>query len=111
MISTAKGRRVAITGIGAYAPDRVLTNEELSTMVATSDEWIMERTGIRERRIAAPEQALSDVCLPAARQALDAAGVQAADVDLLVVATVTPDMLFPSTGAILADTMGMRDAA
>jgi 3-oxoacyl-[acyl-carrier-protein] synthase-3 len=71
----------------------------------------MERTGIRERRIAAPEEALSDVALPAAEQALDAAGVRAQDVDLIIVATVTPDMVFPSTGALLADTLGAKDAA
>ena len=66
-------------------------------MVDTSDEWIMERTGIRERRIAADEQALSDLSLPAARQALEQAGIDGADIDLLIVATVTPDMMFPST--------------
>jgi 3-oxoacyl-[acyl-carrier-protein] synthase-3 len=87
-----------------------MTNEELSTMVDTSDEWIIERTGIRERRIAAPEQALSDLCRPAIEQALAQAGVEASSVDLLVVATVTPDMAFPSTGAILADDLGMPDA-
>jgi 3-oxoacyl-[acyl-carrier-protein] synthase III len=111
MLATAQGRRVGITGLGAFAPERVLTNDELSAMVDTSDEWIMERTGIRERRIAEPEQALSDLCLPAAWQALDDAGVAAREVDLLIVATVTPDMAFPSTAAIMADTMGMPDAA
>ncbi len=110
MLGTA-GMRVAITGLGAYAPERVLTNAELSTMVDTSDEWIMARTGIRERRIAAPEQALSDICLPAAREALAAAGVEAASIDLLIVATVTPDMAFPSTAAILADVLGATNAA
>jgi 3-oxoacyl-[acyl-carrier-protein] synthase-3 len=88
-----------------------LTNDELSTMVDTSDEWIVERTGIRERRIAAPEEALSDISMPAAEQALDRAGVRAEDVDLVIVATVTPDMAFPSTGAILADRLGSKDAA
>ena len=111
MIGTApEGFRAAITGIGAYVPDRVMTNEELSTMVDTSDEWIIERTGIRERRIAAPEQALSDLCRPAIEQALAQAGAAASSIDLLVVATVTPDMAFPSTGAILADDLGMPDA-
>jgi 3-oxoacyl-[acyl-carrier-protein] synthase III len=102
---------VTITGLGAYAPDRVITNDDLSQMVDTSDEWIMERTGIRERRIAADSQALSDISLPAARQALEQAGIDGADVDLLVVATVTPDMMFPSTSAILADQLGAKDAA
>ena len=109
--ATQNGVRVSITGLGCHVPDRVLTNDELSTMVDTSDEWIIERTGIRERRIAAPEEALSDVCLPAAEQALDTAGARAEDVDLLIVATITPDMAFPSTGAILADRLGAKDAA
>ena len=111
MIGTVgNGFRASITGIGAYVPERVLTNDELSTMVDTTDEWIIERTGIRERRIAAPEQALSDLCRPAIEQALGQAGVEASSIDLLVVATVTPDMAFPSTGAILADELGMPDA-
>ena len=105
-----EGFRASITGIGSYVPDRVLTNHELATMVETSDEWIIERTGIRERRIAAPEQALSDLCRPAILQALVQAGVEPSSVDLLIVATVTPDMAFPSTGAILADELGMPDA-
>jgi 3-oxoacyl-[acyl-carrier-protein] synthase-3 len=102
---------VTITGLGAYAPERVLTNADLSELVDTSDEWIMERTGIRERRIAADSQALSDLSLPGARQALEQAGSDGSDVDLLIVATVTPDMMFPSTSAILADRLGAKDAA
>ena len=102
---------VTITGLGAYAPERVITNDDLAELVDTSDEWIMERTGIRERRIAADSQALSDLSLPAARQALEQAGSDGTDVDLLVVATVTPDMMFPSTSAILADQLGAKDAA
>jgi 3-oxoacyl-[acyl-carrier-protein] synthase-3 len=112
MIGSTRSRpNVTITGLGCYVPDRVLTNDELSGMVDTSDEWIRERTGIRERRIAGPEQALSDLALPAAREALEDAGVSAADLDLLIVATVTPDMLFPSTAALLADQLGAPDAA
>jgi 3-oxoacyl-[acyl-carrier-protein] synthase III len=111
MIGTSNGRPISITGLGSYVPRRVVTNDELSKMVDTSDEWIVERTGIRERRIAAPEEALSDLCLPAAREALEQAGVRAADVDLIIVATVTPDMFFPSTGAIIADVLEARDAA
>src|SRR5690349_24915661 len=80
-------------------------------MVDTSDEWIIERTGIRERRIAAETQALSDLSMPAIRQALEQAGSDGTDVDLLIVATVTPDMMFPSTSAILADQRGAKDAA
>src|SRR5439155_8291266 len=89
-----------ITGVGAYVPDRVLTNDELSTLVDTSDEWIMERTGIRERRIAAPEQALTDLALPAAKAAMAQAGVEGKDLDLLLCATVTPDMMFPTSSAL-----------
>jgi 3-oxoacyl-[acyl-carrier-protein] synthase-3 len=109
-----KGRsdvHVTITGLGAYAPERVITNDELARMVDTSDEWIIERTGIRERRIAADSQALSDLSMPAVRQALEQAGSDGTDVDLLIVATVTPDMMFPSTSAILADQLGAKDAA
>jgi 3-oxoacyl-[acyl-carrier-protein] synthase III len=112
MIATTNGTStISITGFGCHVPERVITNAELSKMVETSDEWIVERTGIRERRVAAPDEALSDLCLPAARQALEHAGVAAKDVDLLIVATVTPDMFFPSTGVLLADQLDMPDAA
>jgi 3-oxoacyl-[acyl-carrier-protein] synthase-3 len=77
----------------------------------TSDEWIRERTGIRERRFAAPEEALSDLALPAARQALEEAGIEGSQVDLIIVATVTPDMAFPATATILAEQLGAHDAA
>jgi 3-oxoacyl-[acyl-carrier-protein] synthase-3 len=112
MISTASdGNRVSISGLGSYAPERVMKNDELARMVETSDEWIVERTGIRERRVARPDEALSDLSLPAAREALDQAGVEPESIDLIIVATVTPDMLFPSTGALLADQLGAADAA
>ena len=111
MIGKAQGPPISITGVGAYAPERVLTNDELATLVDTSDEWIMERTGIRERRIAAPEQALTDLALPAAQAALAQAGVEGKDLDFLLCATVTPDMLFPTSSALLADTLGANDAA
>ena len=111
MIARANGSAISITGVGAYAPDRVVTNDDLAELMETSDEWIVERTGIRERRIAAAEQALSDLGLPAARQALEQAGVEAASVDLIIVATVTPDMAFPSSAAIIADELGAPDAA
>jgi 3-oxoacyl-[acyl-carrier-protein] synthase-3 len=109
--STQEGRNVSITGLGVRVPDRVVSNEELAEYVDTSDEWIRERTGIRERRMAAKEEALSDVALPACVDALAQAGVEGKDIDLLIVATVTPDMAFPSTGAILADRLGATDAA
>ena len=102
---------VTITGLGAHAPERVLDNAELETLVDTSDEWIIERTGIRERRIAAQSEALSDLALPAAEQALAQAGLTGKDIDLLIVATVTPDMSFPATAVILADKLGASAAA
>jgi 3-oxoacyl-[acyl-carrier-protein] synthase III len=111
VIGTANGRPVSITGLGSYVPDRIVTNDELSKLVETSDEWIVERTGIHERRIAAPEQALSDLALPAAREALAEAGIDASDLDLIIVATVTPDMMFPTTSALIADALGAPDAA
>jgi 3-oxoacyl-[acyl-carrier-protein] synthase-3 len=112
MIGTAAaGRPVSITGLGSRVPDRIVTNDELARLVDTSDEWIVERTGIRERRMADDKEALSDVALPACRKALAQAGLEGADIDLLIVATVTPDMAFPSTGAILADRLGATSAA
>jgi 3-oxoacyl-[acyl-carrier-protein] synthase-3 len=110
VIGKANGA-ISITGIGAYAPDHVITNDDLSKLMDTSDEWIVERTGIRERRVAADDQALSDLALPAARDALEQAGLDAGTVDLIIVATVTPDMAFPSAGAIIADELGSPDAA
>ncbi len=111
MIGVAKGRKVGITGLGVHVPERILDNDELATLVDTSDEWIMARTGIRERRIAAPEEALTDIARPAAIAALADAGVEAKDIDLLVCATVTPDMMFPTSSALLADQLGAPDAA
>jgi 3-oxoacyl-[acyl-carrier-protein] synthase III len=111
MIGAAQGPPISITGLGCYVPERVLTNDELASIVDTSDEWIQARTGIRERRIAAPEEALTDLALPAARTALAQADVQAADVDLLICATVTPDMMFPTSSALLADVLGAPKAA
>jgi 3-oxoacyl-[acyl-carrier-protein] synthase III len=111
MIGTTNGRPISITGLGCAVPERVMTNDELAQMVDTSDEWIVERTGIRERRVAGPNEALSDLCLPAARDALEQAGVRPEELDLIIVATVTPDMFFPSTGAIIADELGAKDAA
>ena len=109
--SVQAGLQVSITGLGCKVPDRVVTNDDLSKYVDTSDEWIRERTGIRERRIAAENEALSDLALPAARAALEQAGLSGKDIDLIIVATVTPDMAFPSTAAIVADALGATDAA
>jgi 3-oxoacyl-[acyl-carrier-protein] synthase III len=111
MIGAAQGVRIGITGLGVHVPDKVVTNAELAGLVDTSDEWIRERTGIRERRIAADDEALTDIALPAARAALEDANVEASDIDLLICATVTPDMMFPTSSALLADTLGMPRAA
>jgi 3-oxoacyl-[acyl-carrier-protein] synthase-3 len=110
VIAKANGA-ISITGLGAYAPEHVVTNDDLAEMMDTSDEWIVERTGIRERRVAADDQALSDLALPAAREALAQADVDPSTFDLVIVATVTPDMAFPSAAAILADELGAPDAA
>ncbi len=111
MIGAANSHRVTITGLGCHVPERVVTNAELATLVDTNDAWIQERTGIKERRIAAKEEAMTDISLPACKRALEMAGVEAASIDLLIVATVTPDMAFPSTAALLASELGMPNAA
>jgi 3-oxoacyl-[acyl-carrier-protein] synthase-3 len=111
VIGSANGRRIGITGLGVSVPERVFTNKDLEQFVDTSDEWIVERTGIRERRFAEKEQALTDIAAPAAVAALADAGVEPASIDLIVVATVTPDMMFPTSSALLADSLGMPDAA
>ena len=111
MIGSANGQRIGITGLGVNVPDQVFTNKDLEQFVDTSDEWIVERTGIRERRFATEEQALTDIAAPAVRDALANAGVDASSIDLIVVATVTPDMMFPTSSALLADELGMPDAA
>jgi 3-oxoacyl-[acyl-carrier-protein] synthase III len=111
MIGSANGVRVGITGLGTHVPERVLTNDELAKLVDTTDEWIVERTGIRERRIAGPEEALTDIALPAVKAALADAEVEPAEIDLVICATVTPDMMFPTSSALLADALGMPKAA
>jgi 3-oxoacyl-[acyl-carrier-protein] synthase-3 len=111
VIARTNGRPISITGLGCHVPERVLDNDELSTIVDTNDAWIVERTGIRERRIAAEDEALTDICLPAARRALEMANADPASIDLLIVATVTPDMAFPSSSALIADALGMPQAA
>ncbi len=98
---------VIIAGVGAYAPERVLTNDDLAKMVDTSDEWIRTRSGIRERRIAAPEQACSDLGIHAANAALKDAGVSASEIDLLIVATATPDYPLPSTACVMQHKLGI----
>jgi len=104
----SQGKRVGIIGLGKYLPERVLTNQDLEKMVETSDAWITERTGIKERRIARPDQATSDMALAAAREALADAKLTAQDIDLIVVATITPDTEFPSTACRLQGALGCR---
>jgi 3-oxoacyl-[acyl-carrier-protein] synthase III len=110
-MAATKLPKTRLLGVGSYAPPKVLSNADLEKFVDTSDEWITERTGIKERRFASQDEAMSDLALPAARDALAEAGVDAADVDLVIVATVTPDMMFPTTSAIVADALGAMDAA
>lgn len=105
------GIPVGILGTGMYVPERVLTNADLEKSVETSDEWIVSRTGIRERRIASAEQASSDLAYEASLEALQNAGITAEELDLIVVATITPDMAFPSTACILQDKLGAKKAA
>jgi len=100
-----------ILGTGSYAPERVLSNAELSKMVNTSDEWIRTRSGIRERRIAAPGEATSDMAVQAAKRALLDAGLKADEIDLVVVATVTPDMLMPSCACLVQHKLGVPTSA
>jgi 3-oxoacyl-[acyl-carrier-protein] synthase-3 len=99
-----------IIGTGAYVPARVLTNADLEKLVDTSDEWIVTRTGISERHIASDEEATSDLAIHAAQAALEAAGLDVMDLDMVLVATVTPDMFFPSTACVLQDRLGARRA-
>ena len=93
----SQAKRVGIIGLGKYLPDKVLTNQDFEKMVETTDAWITERTGIKERHIARPDEATSDMALAAAKEALADAKLTGADIDLIVVATITPDTFFPST--------------
>ena len=100
-----------ITGWGMYAPSRVMTNEELSTMVETSDEWIVSRTGIRERRIAADDETTATLSVHASRDALAVAGLDATDLDLIILGTCTPDYYMPSTAVLVGDQLGATRSA
>jgi 3-oxoacyl-[acyl-carrier-protein] synthase-3 len=104
----APGKSVVISGVGAYAPQRIMTNEDLSRIVETSDEWIRTRTGIRERRIAEAQERTSDMAAKAARAALDNAGLRPEEIDLVIVGTVTPDMPFPNTACFVQQKLGLR---
>jgi 3-oxoacyl-[acyl-carrier-protein] synthase III len=102
--------RARIVGVGAYAPKRVLTNADLAKMVQTTDEWIVQRTGIRERHVADESEATSDLAVKAAQQALERANLVPEDVEFIVVGTTTPDMIFPSVGNIVQHRLGARRA-
>ncbi|MAM67434.1 MAG: 3-oxoacyl-ACP synthase [Rhodospirillaceae bacterium] len=104
-------RRSVVAGCGAYLPEQIVTNEELVTRVDTSDEWIVQRTGIRSRHIAAEGEKTSDLALSASRAALDHAGIDASDIDLVVLATATPDETFPSTATTVQASLGMTKGA
>ena len=99
-----------ITALGCYSPPRTLTNFDLEQMVDTTNQWILERTGISERHIAAPEVATSDMAVLAAREALEKRGIPASDVEVVIVCTVTPDMLFPATACLVQDRLGAKGA-
>ncbi len=100
-----------ILGTGSYVPEKVLSNQDLEKMVDTTDEWIFDRTGIRERRVAPPQAAASDISIPASKNALEAAGMDPKDVDLIIVTTLTPDSLCPSTACWLQAQIGAERAA
>lgn len=102
-------KKVGIIGLGSYLPKRVLTNKDLEKMVDTTDEWIVTRTGIRERRIARPDEATSDMAVEAARRALEDAKLKPEELDLIIVATITPDMFFPATACLVQHKLGARN--
>jgi len=106
-----KGRTCSITSVGSYVPERVLTNAELEKLVDTTDEWITSRTGIKQRRLAADAEFTSDMAAQAARRALENGGLTSDQIDLIIVATITPDMLFPSTACLVQQKLGARRAA
>jgi 3-oxoacyl-[acyl-carrier-protein] synthase-3 len=106
-----QGRTCSIISVGSYVPERILTNAELEKMVDTTDEWITSRTGIKERHLAAENEFTSDMAAAAAQRAMDKAGITADQIDLIIVATITPDMLFPSTAALVQNKLGARKAA
>ena len=100
-----------ILGLGCYLPQKTITNKDLEKMVDTSDEWIVTRTGIKERRIASPEEATSDLGVEASKIAIQDAGLKPGDIDLIITATITPDMAFPATACIIQDKIAARNAA
>ena len=106
-----QGRTCSVAGVGSYVPEKILTNADLEKMVDTTDEWITTRTGIKQRRIAAAQEYTSDLATKAAQAAMKKAGVTAEQIDLIIVATITPDMPFPSTACLVQKKIGARRAA
>lgn len=106
-----QGRTCSITAVGSYVPERIMTNADLEKVVDTTDEWITTRTGIKERRIAAENEFTSDMAAKAAQRAMEKAGVTADQIDLIIVATITPDMMFPSTACLVQNKIGAKKAA
>ena len=104
------GRRAKITAIGTYVPPQILTNQDLEKMVDTNDQWILERTGIRERHVLAKGLGVSDICVEAAKKCLAARGIEPSEVEAIIVGTVTPDMMFPSTACLVQDKIGAKGA-
>jgi 3-oxoacyl-[acyl-carrier-protein] synthase-3 len=104
------GRRAKITALGTYAPPQVLTNKDFEKMVDTTDEWILSRTGIRERHVLAKGLGVSDICVEAAKKCLAARGIEPTEVEAIIVGTVTPDMMFPSTACLVQDKIGAKGA-
>ena len=104
------GRRAKITALGTYVPPDVITNKDLEKLVETSDQWIMERTGIRERHKLAPGWGVSDMGNEAAKKCLAARGIAPTDVEVILVGTMTPDMMFPSTACLVQDKIGAKGA-
>jgi 3-oxoacyl-[acyl-carrier-protein] synthase-3 len=103
--------RSIVRGVGSYLPERIITNDELSRTIDTSDEWIQQRVGIKQRHVAAEGEFTSDLAVHAARRALDDARLSAAEIDLIIVATTTPDLTFPATAAIVQQKLGMHHGA
>jgi len=109
--SSKPGRTASIIGTGSYVPEKILTNDDLSKLVDTSDEWITTRTGIKERRVAASDEYTSDLATKAALAAIEQAGISAQEIDLILVATATPDMMFPSCACLVQTKIGATKAA
>jgi 3-oxoacyl-[acyl-carrier-protein] synthase-3 len=104
------GRRAKITALATYVPPDVITNQDLERMVETNDQWIMERTGIRERHKLAPGLGVSDICVEAARKVISKRGIEPSDIECIIIGTVTPDMMFPSTACLVQDKLGAHGA-